>query len=170
VKTEDGTMVMRDWHILTKAEFLEIAPRVNPLFYISPYLLELNYVDNLLEGINKSFTPYADIDVMVNKVIPKRHVVCAANRIRHESLEDGELIIPSTRHYGKFMNKLYRAIGVDRHSQDEIKPRDSEQGFVDQWGDFMTRKEAYQVASRNGQILKDRAHLSDHELYSEMLY
>jgi hypothetical protein len=47
--------------------------------------------------------------------------------------------------------------------------RGAEQGFVDQWGTFMDRKEAYAVAVAAGQILYG-PHLSGGELDSSDLY
>lgn len=46
---------------------------------------------------------------------------------------------------------------------------DCEQGFIDQYGNFYTREEAYFVAEENGQIIKkcggDRVSLFSENLY-----
>jgi hypothetical protein len=52
---------------------------------------------------------------------------------------------------------------------------DEDQGFVDQWGRWMSRAEAYIVAMREGQILHDRNGVGQRwdvgpVLYSEGLY
>lgn len=50
---------------------------------------------------------------------------------------------------------------------------DPDQGFVDQWGVYMTREEAYQVAEAAGQIIYPAAcgaGLDGPKLYSEGLY
>ena len=85
----------------------------------------------------------------------ERRVVCAANR-----LEDG-LIICGARHWDQVMRSV-----ADRIGWDDCKP--SEQGFIDQWGNFMDRKEARMVAIENKQPLTDRLHSRD--LFSENLY
>ena len=58
------------------------------------------------------------------------------------------------------MNKTLDLIGIDAFTK--------EQGFVDQWGNFMTRKEALLVLQTNGRWIRDEDY-SD-ELYSENLY
>lgn len=89
-----------------------------------------------------------------------RRVVCAAIRAN-----DGDLLL-GIRHYS-----------VDMHSQIDAR-RDGwkfenghrgVQGFVDQYGAFMTRKEAYQVALAANQIIRPQACVNE-ELYSEGLY
>jgi hypothetical protein len=44
-----------------------------------------------------------------------------------------------------------------------------EQGFVDQWGNFLTREQAWEIAWKNGQI-KRRVGGDGTKLYSENLY
>ena len=67
----------------------------------------------------------------------KRRVVCAAIRA-----SDGELLL-GIRHYSPDMHKQI-AQRMDGH---KFKSRmDENQGFVDQWGKWMSRAEAYQVA------------------------
>jgi len=69
--------------------------------------------------------------------------VCAASKY-------GDIIIPSARHHDKVMNDIIKAIGSDK-----LKPTKDHQGFIDQWGVFMTREEAFIVAkeSRDGKRL-----------------
>lgn len=94
-----------------------------------------------------------------------RRVVCAAIRA-----DDGELLI-GIRHYSADMNTqiFHRADGGkfwDRH--------DPDQGFVDQWGVYMTREQAFTVARDNGQIIRPEGlgcRIEDAtQLYSEALY
>lgn len=91
-----------------------------------------------------------------------RMVVCAA--IRNS---DGG-IITGPRHYDMFMSKqLSRNFIGDEFLKwfnDE-----NQQGFIDQFGVFMTREEAYEVATEAGQI-KYRCGGDDGVLYSENLY
>lgn len=82
-----------------------------------------------------------------------RQVVCAANKY-------GDLIVLGVRHHCPIMNKTLDLIGIDAFTK--------EQGFVDQWGNFMTRKEALLVLQTNGRWIRDEDY-SD-ELYSENLY
>ena len=67
----------------------------------------------------------------------ERRVVCAAIRING-------IIICGVRHYDKMMHKVLELIKQDGKA---------EQGFVDQYGVFMDREEAYQVAQAAKQII-----------------
>lgn len=89
-----------------------------------------------------------------------RRVVCAAIRA-----EDGCILL-GIRHYGHDMHvalkyrtdheKFYHRYGAD-------------QGFVDQYGVYMTRSEAYNVAKAAGQIVDESACVAG-RLFSEALY
>lgn len=86
----------------------------------------------------------------------KRIVVCAAIRT-----EDG-LIICSARHWDRLMGSVAREIGIERC-------RTAEQGFIDQFGNFLTREEARELVLTTGQLSEDQV---DHHrmLFSEDLY
>jgi hypothetical protein len=94
----------------------------------------------------------------------QRRVVCAAIRAA-----DGDVLL-GIRHYSADMHAqmMARQDGqkfVHRHRQD--------QGFVDQWGKYMTREEAYQVAQDSGQLLHPDACSNGpdgQKLHSEGLY
>jgi hypothetical protein len=88
---------------------------------------------------------------------PQPFVVCAA--VRYD-----KLIIPSARHYDKVMNEVIKAIGnLDRTI--------AEQGFINQFGEFLTRKEAMIIAKDFGQTISLRGcGNSKSILYSEGLY
>ena len=89
--------------------------------------------------------------------VPVRVVVCAANSY------DG-LIICGARHYDTIMCKQIKAFN-DGFNFEAV------QGFIDQWGVFMDRKEALQVATDAGQINVRRPKgLPLTELFSEDLY
>lgn len=83
-------------------------------------------------------------------------VVCAA--IRHSS---GQLIC-SARHYDALMREQINARGG----------RDfwigSEQGFINQFCEFLTREEAWEIAKQMGQIRRNVS--CEGTLYSENLY
>jgi hypothetical protein len=89
-----------------------------------------------------------------------RRVVCAAIRA-----EDGDVLI-GIRHYSHDMHLQMRA----RSDGAKFHHRNGEdQGFVDQHGVYMTRREAYDVAMQGGQEIDLGACVRD-ELYSEGLY
>ena len=94
----------------------------------------------------------------------QRRVVCAAIRAA-----DGSLLL-GIRHYSRDMHEQIR----QRDDGAMFKHRhDPDQGFVDQFGAYMTREEAYQVAKAAGQILHPSAcgnGLDGPKLYSEGLY
>lgn len=90
-----------------------------------------------------------------------RRVVCAAIRAK-----DGEVIL-GLRHYSADMHSQIAARSdgekfTHRHGDD--------QGFVDQWGAYMTRTQAYEVALHAGQILYPQSLHGGTMLYSEALY
>lgn len=93
-----------------------------------------------------------------------RRVVCAAIRA-----SDGDVLL-GIRHYSKDMRAQIEA----RHDGGKFKHRhDEDQGFVDQWGVFMSREEAYQVAQATGRIVFPECcgdGLDAPRLYSEGLY
>lgn len=83
-------------------------------------------------------------------------IVCAALRVNGR-------IICGPRHFDPVMRMQI--------ANDTEAPlwRHAEQGFVDQWGNFLTRKEALEIALRNGQRRR-RCGGDDDQLYSENLY
>jgi hypothetical protein len=90
--------------------------------------------------------------------VTPRRIVCAA--IRHK--ETGR-IITGARHYDKIMREQINASeGITFW-----KPS-CEQGFIDQFGDFLNRKDAWRIAENEGQIRREVS--SAGTLYSENLY
>jgi hypothetical protein len=95
---------------------------------------------------------------------PVRRVVCAAMRS-----PDGDILV-GIRHYSQDMHAQLK------HRDDAVKFHHlggSNQGFVDQHGLYLTREEAYIVASRAGQIINHQACRPGPQgsrLYSEALY
>lgn len=90
-------------------------------------------------------------------ICERSRVVCAANR-----RQDG-LIVCGARHCDRLMRNMmlqtggiYAWIGA-------------EQGFVDQFGNFLTREVAHEVATRQGQI-RERCGGDRETLFSENLY
>lgn len=72
---------------------------------------------------------------------PQQIVVCAACR-------KGEIIIAGARHFDKVMLSQIRAIDGGLFPGAGAK---FEEGFIDQFGDFLTREEAMVVAMAAGQ-------------------
>lgn len=82
-------------------------------------------------------------------------IVCAANRHR----ETGTIFC-GARHFDNVMRGQIKAAGYKSFGYD--------QGFLDQFARFYNRKEAWEIAERNGQIKKQVS--TPGTLYSENLY
>lgn len=96
----------------------------------------------------------------MNDEIVQRRVVCAA--IRNCKGE----IICGARHYDLIM---HAQIKTSTSIESWNKKSSVEQGFIDQWGIYMSRKEALEVAQAAGQILR-RCGGDSKQLFSENLY
>lgn len=95
----------------------------------------------------------------------QRRVVCAALRCPW-TLD----VLVGIRHYSPDM---HRQIEARRDGKKFHNLHDPDQGFVDQFGVYMTREEAYEVAKTAGQIIRPEAcgnGLDGPKLYSEGLY
>lgn len=92
--------------------------------------------------------------VYVDGDLIDRQIVCAANKY-------GDIIVLGVRHFCPLMCKQLDSYGLDGGEEHE-------QGFVDQWGNFMSRKEALLVLRTNGRWIRDEDYYD--ELYSENLY
>jgi len=93
-----------------------------------------------------------------------RRVVCAAIRAK-----DGSVLL-GIRHYSKDM---HAQIAARIDGEKFMYRHDDDQGFVDQFGVFMDRYEAYQVAREGGQNINLEAcgqGPDGWKLYSEGLY
>ena len=86
----------------------------------------------------------------------EQRIVCAAIKNDYGS------IICGPRHWDMTMRKQLELSG-------ERFPASSEQGFVDQHGNFLSRQEALKIAKANGQIIR-RCGGDDTGLFSENLY
>ena len=88
--------------------------------------------------------------------ITPRRIVCTAIR------KNGRVIC-GARHYDKVMrDQIERSEGIDYW---KVGVR---QGFIDQFGDFLDRSEAWVVAKEQGQIVSEVS--APGYLYSENLY
>jgi hypothetical protein len=88
----------------------------------------------------------------------KSWIVCAANRHK-----ETKLIVCGARHYDPIMRAQMNAMEGFPHWLR------CEQGFIDQYGTFLTREEAWQVAKDNDQI-RSRCPGDEGKLFSENLY
>lgn len=89
-----------------------------------------------------------------------RRVVCAAIRA-----EDGSLLL-GIRHYS---SDMHEQIAERREGWKFLRRNGDDQGFVDQRGEYMTRRQAWNVAEAAGQVRR-AGHDGDGVLYSEDLY
>ena len=127
-----------------------------------------------MTGNKETYKP--DPDDISKVVVPKgddfiggtktRHVVCAANRYK-------DLILAGARHYDTVMQSqlAYFSEEVKQHIKDCRLNGEYEQGFIDQWGNFMSREEAAKVVKMTGQKLYGNLPLEEKDyLFSEHLY
>ena len=102
---------------------------------------------------------------MSNVLIPGRFVVCAACRY-------GDLIIAGARHFDLVMQSQINYIREERLFDFEVAGK-AEQGFIDQFGVFMDREEAYKIALAGGQLNTRRLKSGNQgstDLFSEDIY
>jgi hypothetical protein len=92
-------------------------------------------------------------------VKPDSIIVCAAMMMK-----DG-LILSGVRHFSPDMRETGRRIYGDN-----FKYQVEKQGFINQFGEFLSREEAWAVAEKNGQIRKLCYDGQTGILYSENLY
>lgn len=86
---------------------------------------------------------------------PQQIVVCAANR------KEG-IIFCGARHCDSVMRSQSQARNM--------KLTNCEQGFINQFGEFLTRKEAFKIVQENNQHFNAERNGSKTELFSEGLY
>ncbi len=102
---------------------------------------------------------------------PIRMVVCAANRLPYLHLPEDEVgfyLVLGPRHFSPTMHLHIDAM-VTAGCGTRADWRGSKQGFIDQWGQFMTREEAWTVAVAAGQV-RYGPHLSGGKLDPSDLY
>lgn len=88
-------------------------------------------------------------------------IVAAANRY-------GDIIVVANRHHSPLMNAQLKVL-LDAGVIDSLHTRD--QGFIDNYGAYHSRKEALKIALAAGQINVVRPKTSpESELFSEDLY
>lgn len=99
----------------------------------------------------------------------KPRIVCAANKylIEYSPDEIEELVIAGARHWDSVMRGVWESL--DEYLVSCIDRNKEEEGFIDQFGNFYTRKEAYKIAKENNQLVRELGFEND-ELFSEHLY
>jgi hypothetical protein len=102
-----------------------------------------------------------DFDVVP---LADQRIVCAAQRHRISGM-----IVTGARHFDRTMCNQIDAMLNGKTSM-EAGWFSSESGFIDQFGTFLTRKEAWIVAKRQGQIRDRCGGDDDGTLFSENLY
>lgn len=90
-------------------------------------------------------------------------IVCAANQF-----EDG-LIIAGARHFDNVMHGNIKRVFNTRDNRADQSSM-SEQGFIDQYGRFYSREDAFKIVQENGQPFDLDRNGSHSVLYSEGLY
>lgn len=91
------------------------------------------------------------------------YVVCAAIRLKNG------LIICGARHFDPIMVSVLESLYGDYWDKELSEVDGSEQGFIDQRRNFLTRDEAWKMADSNGQI-RYRCGGDKDTLFSENLY
>jgi hypothetical protein len=93
-----------------------------------------------------------------------RRVVCAAVRLN-------DVIVLGPRHFDHTMHTMIARLATSGTPRTAWAHAD--QGFIDQYGVYMSRSEAYDVAVHSGQILPEcrrTATVINPKLFSEDLY
>lgn len=100
-------------------------------------------------------------------------IVCAANQFTFDVGVHGPetLVVTGVRHWDGLMHRQVKAIDASLW----IRKSCEVQGFVDNNGVFLTREEAWMIASNNGQIVRLVGNQTNKlaefgTLYSENLY
>lgn len=86
-------------------------------------------------------------------------IVCAANKF-----SNGDVVL-GARHYDTPMHAIIR-----RLKEPAPFPAGCLQGFIDRFGEFHTREEAWIIAHKAGQIIRRCGSDNKWRLYSENLY
>ena len=106
---------------------------------------------------------------MAGDAMNNPRIVCAANKfiIEYSPDEIEELIIAGARHWDSVMRGIWDTL--DEYTISCVDRNKEVQGFIDQFGNFYDRKEAFNLADDNNQIIRDLGYETD-ELFSEHLY
>ena len=92
--------------------------------------------------------------------LAQKRIVCAANRL-------DETIVLGARHFDSRMHATIREM---KALGDERKWARSEQGFIDQFGNWHDRETALMIAEAANQVRTKTGGANSKELFSEDLY
>jgi len=93
-----------------------------------------------------------------------RHIVCAANKFE---LNGQEIIVTGARHYDPIMHAVIDALS-EQGQLIAIPDVVANQGFIDNFGKWLSREDARACVLENEQVLRSQPNSS--ELFSEDLY
>lgn len=93
-----------------------------------------------------------------------KRIVCAANRSLNK-VNDVHYLVLGVRHFDDIMRKQI----IERFGEEFCKNYHWEQGFIDNKGKFLTRKQAFVIAQNADQIITKNIDTYG-TLYSEDLY
>ena len=110
----------------------------------------------------KTYNDMLDYWEEANIAPPTRKIVCAA-------CVAGDLIIAGARHWDSVMNNVLDTLQAEGS---KLKGKDFKQGFIDQYGIYLSREDAMKVALSAGQDIDIERCCggSKTTLYSEGLY
>lgn len=89
-----------------------------------------------------------------------RKIVCAAI----QNIQYNSVVILGIRHFDKNMRSQIIPFALSAEN------KWWNQGFIDNKGNFLDRKEAYKIAKEAGQIIEKTGGKDSQELYSEDVY
>lgn len=99
----------------------------------------------------------------------QRRIVCAACRVQ---IGEQTLVVLGARHMDRRMTRNLEAMGWSKYVR--RRRADIEDGFIDQYGVFHTREDAWVIAETANQIVyripSDTNADGSHKLWSENLY
>ncbi len=155
----------------------KIVDKVGAGFYISPNLRDTVALVQLWSKIEHIHEKEI-IERIVKSSLKghsKRWIVSAAIRIRGYWPDDSDLVLATPRHFTEythaFIKSMWSVPELERRYKSLRKAGLIEQGFIDAFGNYLTRREAMECVRFTGQpFLILRSTGSKDELYSEDLY
>lgn len=96
----------------------------------------------------------------------KPKILCAANVYFWAKFPLGYLIIPTPRHAHPILNDIMDALRLEHQVTGRFYEAQV-QGFIDQFGNFYNREQAYKLVRISCQPFDPERNGSDYELFSE---
>ncbi|UQT03045.1 hypothetical protein TOTORO_01820 [Serratia phage vB_SmaS-Totoro] len=146
-------------------EFPTIEEALNESIEMGKRAMKRQEDDNVSKGLCKlAHLPEVCIKRWDHGPIVQRRIVCAANRYTDQ--HGKEYIIAAARHTQVLMREMVSTLGeLGLHLEHK---RMDDQGFIDQFDEYHTRKDALIIATHAGQMREPV--FSRGELFSENLY